>query len=62
MMSQKELEELINEVIEKNMELIDTRGKTVLGPLMGIIMKRARGRVKAEALSKILKKRLEELS
>ncbi len=62
MISQKELEELVDEVIEKNTEFIEARGKGAFGSLMGIIMKKARGRVKAEVVSGILKKRLEELS
>lgn len=61
MISQKELEELVDEVIEKNTEFIEARGKGAFGPLMGIIMKKARGRVKAELVSEILKKRLEEI-
>ncbi|UCC59118.1 MAG: Glu-tRNA(Gln) amidotransferase subunit GatE [Candidatus Bathyarchaeum sp.] len=60
MISQKELEKLVDDVIEKNRELIEARGKGALGPLMGIIMKKARGRVKAEVVSGILKRRLEE--
>ncbi len=58
MLSRKELEELVDEVIEKNSEFIEQRGKGAFGPLMGIIMKKARGRVKAEVVNEILKKRL----
>ncbi len=61
MISQKELEKLVDEVIEKNMEFIEARGKGVLGPLMGMIMKRARGRVKADVVREVLKSRLDEL-
>jgi glutamyl-tRNA(Gln) amidotransferase subunit E len=60
MISQKELEELVDGVIEKNIEFIKARRKSALGPMMGIIMKKARGRVKANLVSVILKKRLEE--
>ena len=58
MLSRKELEEMVDEVIEKNSEFIEQRGKGAFGPLMGIIMKKARGRVKAEVVNEILKKRL----
>ncbi len=61
MISQKELEDLIDDIIEKNTEFIEARGKGVLGPLMGMIMKRARGRVKAELVREILKTRLEDI-
>jgi glutamyl-tRNA(Gln) amidotransferase subunit E len=61
MMSQKELDELVDDVVEKNWEFVEVRGKSALGPLMGIIMKRARGRVKANVVNGILKRRLEDL-
>jgi glutamyl-tRNA(Gln) amidotransferase subunit E len=60
MISRKELEELVDDVIEKNSEFIELRGKGAFGPLMGIIMKKARGRVKAQLVSGILKKRLDD--
>ena len=60
MISRKELEDLVDDVIEKNSEFIELRGKGAFGPLMGIIMKKARGRVKAQLVNQILKSRLED--
>jgi len=60
MISQKELEEMIDDLIERNKSLIEERGKDAFGSLMGMVMKKVRGRVKAELVSGILKKRLEE--
>ena len=60
MISQKELEELIDDLIKRNKILIEERGKGAFGPLIGMVMKNVRGRVKAEMVSEILKKRLEE--
>jgi glutamyl-tRNA(Gln) amidotransferase subunit E len=60
MMSRKELEDLVDDVIEKNSEFVELRGKGAFGPLMGIVMKKARGRVKAGVVSEILKKRLDD--
>jgi glutamyl-tRNA(Gln) amidotransferase subunit E len=59
MMSQKKLEELVDEVIEKNSEFIELRGKGAFGPLMGMIMKKARGRVKPKLVNEMLKSKLE---
>jgi glutamyl-tRNA(Gln) amidotransferase subunit E len=59
MMSRRELEDLVDNVIEKNSEFVKLRGKGAFGPLMGIVMKKARGRVKAGVISEILKKRLD---
>jgi len=60
MIPQKELEEMIGDLIERNKSLIMEKGKDAFRPLMGMIMKKVRGRVNAELLSGILKKRLEE--
>jgi len=60
MISRKELERWVDDVITKNSGLIEARGKGSLGALMGIIMKKARGRVKAELVNRILKSRLDE--
>lgn len=60
MISQKELERIINDLMDRNKSLVEERGKGAFGPLMGIIMKKVRGRVKAEMVSGILKKRLED--
>jgi len=59
MISMKELEILLDNVIEQNSGLIEAQGKGAFGALMGIVMKTARGRVKAEVVSEILKKRLD---
>ena len=60
MISRKELERIIDDLMERNKSLVKERGKGSFGPLMGMIMKKVRGRVKAEMVSGILKKRLEE--
>jgi len=59
MLSQKDLEALVEEVMEKNFELIKHRGKGAFGALMGIVMKKARGRVKANVVNEIVKNRLD---
>lgn len=59
MMSRNELEALIDDVIEKNTEFIELRGKGAFGSLMGIVMKKARGRVKAKLVNEVLKNKLE---
>ncbi len=61
MIFQKELERIIDDLIERNKSLVEERGKGAFGPLMGMVMKKVRGRVKAEMVSGILKKRLKEI-
>jgi len=59
MMSEKELEKMINDLLRENEKLVKERGINAFGALMGSVMKKARGRVKAELVSEMLKKKLE---
>jgi len=58
---QGDLEKIIEDAMEENYALIRKMGKAAFGPLMGAVMKRVKGRAKAEAVSEILKKKLEGL-
>ncbi|MFA5364443.1 MAG: Glu-tRNA(Gln) amidotransferase subunit GatE [Candidatus Bathyarchaeia archaeon] len=60
MLSQKELEAIVDDVLEKNSEFIEVRGQGAYGPLMGMVMKKTRGRAKADLVNRILKERLED--
>ena len=62
MISRRELEGMIDDLIEQNKSLVKKRGVDAFSPLMGMIMKNVRGRVKAELVSEILKRRLEEFA
>ena len=59
--SQKELRNLVETLIEENKSLVQDRGINAFGPLMGMIMKKVRGKVKAKLVSEILKRKLEKL-
>ncbi len=58
MISQEELEKMIDDLIRENRSLIEERKEGAFGPLMGMVMKRTRGRVKAESVSETLKRKL----
>jgi glutamyl-tRNA(Gln) amidotransferase subunit E len=58
MLSLTALENLIDEVIKKHKELIESRGAGAYGALMGTIMKKARGRADAKLINDMLKKKL----
>ncbi|MGD8543956.1 MAG: Glu-tRNA(Gln) amidotransferase subunit GatE [Candidatus Bathyarchaeota archaeon] len=58
MISQEKLEKIIDDLMRKNKSLIAERKEGAFGPLMGMIMKKVRGRVKAELVSEILKRKL----
>jgi len=59
MISEKELEKIIVDLLRENEQLVKEKGVNAFGALMGSVMKKARGRVKAELASEILKKKLE---
>ncbi|MCW4001762.1 MAG: Glu-tRNA(Gln) amidotransferase subunit GatE [Candidatus Bathyarchaeota archaeon] len=61
MISQKELERMIDDLLEQNRTIMKERGKGAFGLLMGNVMKKVRGRAKAEVVTRILKKRLKEV-
>ncbi len=58
MISRRELEKMIDALIEENRGLVQERGEGAFGALMGLTMKKVRGRVKAELVREVLKKKL----
>jgi len=56
-----ELERIIENLVRENRALVNDRGtKGAFKVLMGMVMRRYRGRVRVEKVSKLLKKKLEE--
>ncbi len=60
MISRRELEVMIRDLVEDNISLVSERGRNAFDPLMGIIMGRVRGRVRAELVKELLERRLQE--
>ncbi len=61
MISEHELVCIIDEVISKNEEIVKKRGAEAFKLIMGLVMRKYRGKVKPERVSKILKERLSNL-
>jgi len=59
MLTREELEGVVDEVLRENEKLIQERGVRAFGPLMGLVMRRVRGRADASLVREILKSRLE---
>jgi glutamyl-tRNA(Gln) amidotransferase subunit E len=59
MLSETQLEQLIDDLLKENKSLVDKSGKGAFGALMGIIMKKIRGKADAELVARVLKKKLE---
>ena len=60
MISRKELELTIENLLKEQRGLVEERGKGAFGALMGMVMERVRGRVEARLVSEVLRKRLDE--
>ena len=58
MLSKDELIKIIEETISQNEDLIAEKGQRAFGILMGSIMKKYRGKVNAEEVSRLLRERL----
>ena len=58
MLSERELEQIIDRHIEKNKKLIDERGEAAFSSLMGSVMSEVRGSIEPKQVTETLKKRL----
>ena len=59
-LSEDELEEICNTVINDNSAIIDTQGLRAIGPLMGSVMKSTRGKASGEKINLLLQKMIKE--
>jgi len=60
MLSETELESILDDVLRKNKNIVEKGGKDAFGALMGLIMKNVRGKADAELVARVLKRKLEE--
>lgn len=58
MLSESELEKIVERVVEANRSLVEERGANAFGALMGLVMREVRGKGSAELVSRILRKKL----
>jgi glutamyl-tRNA(Gln) amidotransferase subunit E len=60
MLSESELEKLIDELVGENWSLVEKSGEGSFGALMGLVMKKVRGRANVELVAGVLKKKLKK--
>ncbi len=56
---ESELETIIQEIVDKNEQLVKNQKERSVGPLMGIVMKELRGKASGETVNKILLKSIQ---
>jgi glutamyl-tRNA(Gln) amidotransferase subunit E len=59
-LSEDELEEICNTIINNNSVIIDAQGLRAIGPLMGSVMKSTRGKASGEKVNLLLQKMIKE--
>jgi len=57
----KEIEEYIDLIIVEKKEFISEKGPAAVGPLMGIVMERYRGKIEGKEVSAMLKEKIEQM-
>jgi glutamyl-tRNA(Gln) amidotransferase subunit E len=60
-MSEDELNEILDEIIQKNMELVRKLGENSVTTLMGIAMKGVRGRASGKIVNDLLRKKIQNI-
>ncbi len=61
-MSEEELLLLIRDILSTRSDFIKERGMGALGPLMGVVMKEARGKADGKLISELLKRELQQMA
>ena len=56
---ESEIEEIIQEIVDKNEQLVKNQKERSIGPLMGIVMKELRGKASGETVNKILRVKIQ---
>ena len=59
--SEDELNGILDEIIQKNMELVKKLGDKAVTTLMGIAMKEVRGKASGKMVNDLLRKKISEL-
>jgi glutamyl-tRNA(Gln) amidotransferase subunit E len=60
MLSEAEIAKIIDDLHIENEQLIKEQGKAAFGLLMGLVMRKIRGRANVEVVNKVLRRKLEE--
>ncbi len=59
--SRKDIDAIVREVVEERLEFVKQRGKEAIGPLMGVVMQRLRGKADGKLVNEVLAVIIEEI-
>ncbi len=55
MLSERELQAIVDDVVQSRLEFVKARGAAAVGPLMGIVMKQVRGKADGKLVNEVLR-------
>lgn len=61
MLSAEDVEKIIIEIVESNKAMVDDRGMGAMGPLMGMAMKKLKGKADGKLVNKLLKDKIQNI-
>ncbi len=61
MLSEEDVEEIIAEIVSSNKKMVEERGMGAMGPLMGMSMKKLKGKADGKLVNKLLRDKLQNI-
>ena len=61
MLSEAEIEKIIDELISENIKIVEERGMGAMGPLMGKSMEKLQGKADGKLVNKFLKDKIQNI-
>jgi glutamyl-tRNA(Gln) amidotransferase subunit E len=58
MLSERELQNIVNDVVQSRLEFVKAKGEGAVGPLMGVIMKHVRGKADGKLVNEVLRAKI----
>jgi glutamyl-tRNA(Gln) amidotransferase subunit E len=58
--NEKDLDIIIKDIVDQNQEIIKNQKERAIGPLMGIVMKKLRGKASGEIINNLLLKNIKK--
>jgi glutamyl-tRNA(Gln) amidotransferase subunit E len=55
MLSERELNAIVEEIVQSQLDLIKEKGVGAIGPLMGVVMKQVRGKADGKLVNEVLR-------
>ena len=55
MLSERELQAIVDDVVQSRLEFVKAKGVAAVGPLMGVVMKQVRGKADGKLVNEVLR-------